>query len=1382
MTATPRGRWTIYRTRSILLLWSVLLLGSLAAPSAAETPDHPNLARGVSHNQKLDSDAWSKINLFNGNLHLDLPLGGRYPLDSLFGYQLALSYNSNVWDLHESGEGWLAEPVASSNAGLGFDLSLGRLLAPEAAGNPTDHWVYVAPDGASRLFFSNIHWDTPDPADPNDDVQYTRDGSYLRLQLLADGSRTVERPDATRYRFEEAAGEWRLVEMRGPGSTVAATIAYAPDGSWTLNDGHGRSHTVHLMADPAAPGRKLVASVDLAAFGATRAVYSFDYTLDTVPRPCTDPRSGTVSVSLLSSVLDPAGRSLSFAHVPASGGCESAGRLAQVELVTGGSLRFGYGSYELGLSSCAGPATPYLDSATGVVTKEAVLPNGTVESAWSYSQHLVMTEPSGPEGPGPCDRIAKWTEILTPRGDRERHYFSIAVTPGVNGGPADYGLPYTRYFSDSTGTRFLSTEILDCDSAGTGCAVLRSSFLAIDQDESCSSLSPSCWATQRRLASRRTVFHDDPVAGSGERFADTRFSGFDGLGNFRVTTLSGNFGSGDWLEKVQWFNPDSGGYPGGSSEGGPGFTFPGAAEPWSLSEYSLERISDDQGSSIVSHFCHDAYGRVTRARKLAGSSPGPADVVRSWSWSEGSPVIEELHGGAFDPLAAGNDLCALDLGAAEYQTRRTYRYGVLASEELLDGSGTVIALKTLDRDIDRDTGAVAASRSIEGIETAYLYDSLGRSTWEMPESGHGAWTERVYRPPTGGSGWSSGERTTTYRRVNGSGAVLTKRQDWLDHFGGAAGHQTELPGLVKSLVREERDLLGALERSSAPHQPGDPVVWTEVVEADPFGRPRIIRPPSGAAHDRTITYYGERAKVEAHPVGFYYSTGLGECYEDQVLVTEERDRQGRVWKTVREQAQPAPATTVTTEMTFDALGRELSRQTTSTAAGSATSVSRTATSSIDGRAFLLHRTVTNSDPADHYEQRLSDYDSAGLHHRESRIDPTQPLGGPEIRLSYDAARRLVLIADAADPNRLWKEFEYGTGNQLTDLRQGKLVRALRHNYHGFSDITVEERYEYAGLGGGISAKETEVRSPIPSSTFVPRTYRQEVEYGDLGQVSTLRYPTCIDCAAGEPVLDRQVDYSFEQGRLIGAAETVDGSARSWLTSVAYGGAGQPVALHHGNGVVESFVRDPASDGRPLSVNLDPSGSSCAPYCQGVDLGPFVYDGGGGVCGIGSESKISAQVVPKPVNPWAEACDRTVVIDPFSKPTGEISDPDCRPSNPESTTYFDAFDRLVGLEDLSARKLVEVAGSGQVSLSDPDNWTRRWTLYGIDGRPLRTVVDSYAGDWRQTDDRVWGAGELIGSQVLRQEQLANSPIIRHHHSHAIQTTDPQGLLRSSTDLP
>ncbi len=195
---------------------------------------HPTLQRGFTPESSYEIGEIDAVNLFNGSLTLTIPIGQRYPVSGQLSYGLTLVYNSGLWDYpiriddlkigcddpEPTQDCWAiaAEPSVSSNAGLGWRLSLGELIRegtwPNTGG--VGKWMYIAPDGSRHFLYPTLH----ENETAEDDVLYSRDNTYLRLKETAfdTGGDTIEAvlegPDGAVTSFAAGHYSQRLVPTR----------------------------------------------------------------------------------------------------------------------------------------------------------------------------------------------------------------------------------------------------------------------------------------------------------------------------------------------------------------------------------------------------------------------------------------------------------------------------------------------------------------------------------------------------------------------------------------------------------------------------------------------------------------------------------------------------------------------------------------------------------------------------------------------------------------------------------------------------------------------------------------------------------------------------------------------------------------------------------------------------------------------------------------------------------------------------------------------------------------------------------------------------------------------------------------------------------------
>jgi hypothetical protein len=282
----------------VKLLMASLLLAAL--PAAAQ--QHPNTARGLRGAGSFAPGDVDSVNVFNGNLVIQIPMGQAFKVNGDLSYQLVLAYNNNVWDYQqeatETGSITQAIPNRTSNAGLGWMVSLGRLNPPSSTDVDASRTTYMTSDGALHTFYDTLHEGETVVAG----VAYTRDGSYLRFKSATN---EIEFPDGTIHHFNALGYPDQLRDRFGN----QVTVDYATANLWTISDGH-RTHRVYFRTD-LPPFTPVVDRIELAAFNNTTATYQFRYSNDDgTPVTLTgcrnvDPATANQAVPLLTQVILP---------------------------------------------------------------------------------------------------------------------------------------------------------------------------------------------------------------------------------------------------------------------------------------------------------------------------------------------------------------------------------------------------------------------------------------------------------------------------------------------------------------------------------------------------------------------------------------------------------------------------------------------------------------------------------------------------------------------------------------------------------------------------------------------------------------------------------------------------------------------------------------------------------------------------------------------------------------------------------------------------------------------------------------------------------------------------------------------------------------------
>ncbi|NJL28955.1 MAG: hypothetical protein HC897_14235, partial [Thermoanaerobaculia bacterium] len=889
-----------FASSTFLLLRSVALAALALLATAAQSQQHPNVARGFSAEKLYSFLGIDQISPFNGTLSITIPIGNTYPAGGDLSYGLTLVYSANGWNwqVQCAGTACYSLPRANpdSNAGFSWMLELGKLIAPNTLPrNPTAYWLYVAPDGAEHLLYPALH--VGDPVTAN--VFYSRSGSYLRLRKV--GANWELDAGDTIHSFT-ATGQ--LTQIRDRFGNFLA-INRADPNQWVLSDNHGRTHRIYL-SNKSYDGTtvKMIDKVQLATFGGNTADYDFTYTQVSITRPCpfllgNNPfLPDTASVPLLTKLTLPDASSYDVASTDyeqsRATGCQNPGVLRKVRLPTLGYIAWDYGLYTFPTGSVRpgdyppGGFPAFFTQKPGVTQRRLLNPNGGEIGRWLYEQNLVIPQPIGSQEP------VEMTNTITDPNNHKRVLYFSAYRTGPNSvkdvNPRHYGLPITPRTNDGTPTkRFLSEEVFD--SAGNK---LRSIYRRYEHDEPTNPNDLSELAFNPRMVTERTVYHDD-----GDRYREVTYSAFDGLGHYRQSTTGGNFGRANVRSAFTNFNPAQGTYQFDPVSGLPtaahSFTMLASTAPWVLDTFT--ETSQSEGTTALRETCFEAStGFLLRERKLA-SGDGTRqnkDVLTVFTRdTAGNLSREQFYGGDTQALSVGANLCSLALPTNDqYRIDHEYQYGVRRRSRYADAAGTALTFYTLDLDIDQNTGLPVASRDTAGLQTDYAYDGLGRLTWEMPAAGHDAWIEYVYNRATSAAALA---KVRILGRVNGSqaGAGDTRHEVYYDGVG-RVWRERRFQATFGWVARDTtRDGLG--QPTQVSEWEATPTHWTEYLGRDPFGRPTTIRPPDGSAHDVSFSYNGERLMSRTVKIGTSRATN-GTINETPATTTEEYDGQGRLWK------------------------------------------------------------------------------------------------------------------------------------------------------------------------------------------------------------------------------------------------------------------------------------------------------------------------------------------------------------------------------------------------------------------------------------------------------------------------------------------------------
>ena len=492
------------RNSVLIVVVALLLSGQCYAQN-----QHKNQARGFNANGVYSQGDVDHINLFNGNLTVSIPIGQPYPVNGPLSYSFTLIYNSNPWSARQvcdnsidqttffsqfytvyslyvttpSGERQLVaqdtgpssdpygvigesseakcwtiqDPNPATNAGLGWQLSFGKLYTPrlDAFDDRTDYterssWVYMSQDGSEHNFYHTLHED--DPAGSSN-IWYTRDGSYLRLNTSPPANNymadmTIEFPNGQKHFFKnmkvrngdsqkqlKEIWEEKLRAIEDPfGNFVKVdyidtnndTVA---DERWEITDSLNRKHIV-TFATVADGYQKVIQDIQLESSGGAPVHYALTYAVANVnrPQPHITPTlipesTDTLNVPLLTAIkLPPTGQQSTGQQYsmpvnssdPANAAYDipgsqptNTGLLKKLVLPTGAQIEWKYEAEDPDADKQAGygykygfgaAARHYLRSSVGIRRRIVTINKGTVSEKvykWSYDPKVGDNYPTG---------------------------------------------------------------------------------------------------------------------------------------------------------------------------------------------------------------------------------------------------------------------------------------------------------------------------------------------------------------------------------------------------------------------------------------------------------------------------------------------------------------------------------------------------------------------------------------------------------------------------------------------------------------------------------------------------------------------------------------------------------------------------------------------------------------------------------------------------------------------------------------------------------------------------------------------------------------------------------------------------------------------------
>ena len=1253
-----------------------LLILFVCASATAQVlqEQHPNSARGFAPEKMYDFSAVDSVNVFNGNLTLRIPIGPKLAVNGMLPYQLALTYNSNCWDyiywvIQVSGgteRALQAAPSRRANAGIGWIFALGRIL-PTDPNDPHDGRVatYESSDGADHPLYPSLHGGSPDG------YYYSRDSSYIRV-TAGSPSWLIELPDGTKQTvayLDTAFSPWVPAATQSSTTTIdrrltqmtdrfenSVSITYETTSTyqeiWTIT-GAGPTSIKAYFKTPAqlslqtSYDKVLLDHVEAPKAGGGTMSYQFAYDVFSTPPGAGDTFAPNtpISVAFLRDITFPTGEKYSFTYDTTS--IVHPAVVNTMALPTGGTVAWSWdaavfpdGSWQKdGTGANAGAGITPVPMPSAVTSRQ--FGGGT----WTYLQHLSDPESCSTNlsGISECPLATpncyggtrqKSVSVTAPDNTTTISYFSLyqkgnsphrdscSIPEGWL--TAEYGLPLTRYCPNSSTCasttvaglkRFLSkelrtgfvgwpsTNIWDGKGrvpASTGEKRFRSTWVTYDVDQYSDTGSLTPIPSQNpRTSSTMTVFEDDSNCG-GLCYSGSNSYSFDGYGHFRQESSFGNLSD---VFRTTFTNYD------GTLDDQAHWVLGTSTEGCALDE-SQQRTSpisscSDLSGAPVTQTKYDRARGALLARRIqcvhCDATNGSRDLLAVFerdTADHGHISREKYFGGDVHPLPASTDPFSTTL-SPEYEVDHSYAFssGIMTA---VSASYANMTFKIEDSDFDPASGFITASRDTAGVGTTYEYDANNRLQAIKPTGE--AWTELTYTIAGNGVPPSVAVKQRPYN-TSASAAPLTDKRIVFDSWGRPI-RQSHLGPNEWSAFETSYDGLGRVQTVSEPESTGSgppssslTAAYKTSYEYDELGHQKKITASDGSMS--TFTFEGERKKTRTANIW----DGTTDVAVDSV---ETYDNLGRL-ATVTEKSGPTTAASksgaaVTTTYAYDSTNH----LTFVSANGSGAVQNRFF--DYDSRGFLRWESQPESGMVDYT------YDSRGHVSTRSQSDANSPF---DLKYTYDAAERLSFI-QARNPVqtsmfRTIKEFGYGTDNNGNDLRKGKLISAIRHNYYDDAvpagdfldpaEYVVKDEYKYVDAAGRRTDRTTTITAVGNGFTTQAQQFTTSQTYDDLGLPKTIGYPLCLDC--GQPPLDpvrTGMTRTYAAGRLTALSD--------FATSISYWPDGLRNVLGHANGIEDT--QTVTSMPRPATIKFATYDRCVHPAFTTQPVSAPLPAGGGGV--------------------------------------------------------------------------------------------------------------------------------------------------------------------------
>lgn len=1339
--------------RRTAVLSALLVFGAMPGHTLGpwDHPNQPHTPMPEMPSTGGEGGGVDTISPYTGSLNLSIPIGQYFHVGADFGYQIAIHYSSNIWRFREGSEPGQQNFVeatldpADYNVGTGWILGFGRLLAPQTTPNPSSSYVYISPSGSRHRFFQQLH---QGENDGNAAVLYSRDNSYLRLNVASASAPTIEFPNGDKHIFSgNASAGWRATRWEDRFGN-GLNISYGTN-VWNLSDSHGRQHVINFASQSGGRGTH-VSSIKVAAFGANSndATYSFNYDPTSIRRTCLDTRianngaggeEAMLNVALLKLITGPteieapkrikwdmqtSGGAAEYHRgaIRSNGQCTFAGVLESLENPMKGETTWDWQAWSF-------PATgkAYRDVSPGVHHRNVSNPHSAFDSqgTWTYTAELYPTEQNADE---------VHTTVTMPGGHEEKFYF---YAPQGEPMPWDYGLPM-RKSADTHDGMYLSRTIIDA-TAG----IVRQVYVNYTSDVLTGLSGADLLATNRRVYKSRTKYYDDKVSENVTRNVDTDFTDFDGLGHYRQIERSGDFDhpTVEWRREYANWNDGRGCYSQCGSP--PNFSNYGPSSPWILTTFSRKRQQDAGGSNWQRFTWNQTQVATARVLEAGSDATGSHDVLIRYCYDgSGNVATERWFGGDTQNLSVLDTSCAST--ESRYRLQYAYSFGSRSSSAFTGPGGAGLGFNNWTATIDRNTGLAKTVCDSASYCSDLIYDLAGRL---LTQKGTGTGGDRAatvdydysYVSGTDG-GWKVTAAISCPAGLSCSAeaAGYPEQQSFYDGLGRLYKVKRRNADGTWSKQVSQYFIQGWTKRVSEWASDGTAdgaIPATEFDRFDVFGRPKDVELSDGKLID--LRYTGDRQRRRTVRIATSVTPGMP---ESEALTIETYDIFGRLVKL----AEPAGSGGALIDAQYSyGTGGQLGHITHSGP------VIQHRKWFYDRRGFLESEEIPERGTLPETRLKFGNYDAMGRPGFQ-HIGP----GGNGVTFERDLAGRLRFVREEGT-SAVLKEFVYDTG---AGRGLGKLAIAKSYNDFTYADydhtLEVRETYEYSGIAGAPSKRTTLfLRDGIGQEQFATT-----LGLDRIGQVLTVGYPGCTGGSCGSPgQASRTVNYSYTRGFLT--------AVPGYLTSISYHENGVPnQTLHTNNMRVTRLIDTSSMMPRVKAINVLDVTTGTWLYPSG----DYQYDGAGNIKAIGADRyayDLVSRLVQSNETRVVGGSTQTATYDAFgnltsllsngSGPTMNVDASSNRLSSPtieydtwgnmsrwQSQFYqYDRLNRLKRFDNGSEHWIFAYAAD------DERAWVRRidsgnyelWTIRGFDGQVLREYKRHFLEGYR---DYVRANGKLV----------------------------------------